>query len=101
MAYVGLLHPKPLYYKVKHQETPNIINACREAGVKKVVMSSSPLTRFIGDDVDGLTEDEMTRLPLKRYLKTYADNKSTSEMAMLESRSDDFMTTSVAPHQAY
>ena len=34
-------------------------------------MSSSPSTRFTGEDVDGLTEDQMPPLPLKEYMQVY------------------------------
>jgi nucleoside-diphosphate-sugar epimerase len=47
---------------VNYQGTLNIIAGCQKHGVKKIVMSSSPSTRFTGEDVDGLTEDEMPKL---------------------------------------
>ena len=62
-AAVGPFHPRELYFRVNHQGTLNVLRACREAGVRKVVMSSSPSTRFDGSDVDGLTEAEMPTLP--------------------------------------
>lgn len=62
-AAVGPFHPVPLYFKVNHEGTLNVIEACKKKGVKKVVMSSSPSTRFDGSDVDGLTEDQMPKLP--------------------------------------
>ena len=68
-AAVGPFHPKALYNKVNHLGTLNVIEACKAAGVKKIVMSSSPSTRFLGSDVDGLTEEQMPALPLKKYLQ--------------------------------
>ena len=70
-AAVGPFHPKPLYNKVNHIGTLNVIAACKAAGVKKIVMSSSPSTRFLGCDVDGLTEEQMPSLPLKKYLQVF------------------------------
>ena len=55
-ALVGPYHPKELYYKVNYEGTVNIIDACKELGIGKIVMSSSPSTRFDGSDVEGLRE---------------------------------------------
>ena len=51
-AAVGPFHPRDLYFKVNYEGTLNVIRACRDAGVRKIVMSSSPSTRFDGSDVD-------------------------------------------------
>ena len=65
-AAVGPFHPTALYDRVNHVGTVNVIDACRAHGVRKVVMSSSPSTRFDGTDVDGATEAQMPALPLPR-----------------------------------
>ena len=56
------------YEKVNHYGTINIIDACKAHGVPKIVMSSSPSTRFDGSDVDGVTEADMPKLPMKSYV---------------------------------
>ena len=68
-AAVGPFHPKPLYRQVNYEGTMTVVAACRAKGVHKIVMSSSPSTRFDGSDVDGLTEAQMPALPQKRYLQ--------------------------------
>lgn len=100
-AAVGPFHPKPLYYKVNYEGTINIIKSAKKHGINKVVFSSSPSTRFTGVDVDGLTEDEMPKLPLDKYMQTYAETKALGEMEVSKACSNDFMTVSVAPHQVY
>jgi nucleoside-diphosphate-sugar epimerase len=100
-AAVGPFHPKPLYYKVNYEGTLNVIKACEEAGVKKIVMSSSPSTRFTGEDVDGLTEDQMPDLPLEKYLQPYAETKAMGEIQLLKLDQSKIMTMAVAPHQVY
>lgn len=100
-AAVGPFHPKDLYYKVNYQGTLNIIKACDQAGVTKIVMSSSPSTRFTGVDVDGLTEEEMPKLPLNKYLQPYAETKAMGELEMLAQDQTKLMTVAVAPHQVY
>jgi nucleoside-diphosphate-sugar epimerase len=87
---------------VNYQGTLNVLAAAKKHGIRKIVFSSSPSTRFTGDDVDGLTEDEMPQLPLKQgYMQTYAETKAMGEMAMTAACSNDLMTVSVAPHQVY
>lgn len=114
-AAVGPFHPQDLYERVNYQGTLNVIEACKSNGITKVVMSSSPSTRFTGVDVDGLTEDEMPSLPLDKYLQAYAATKAKGEMAMTQATLDNqrannnsnssnvppFYAVSVAPHQVY
>ena len=105
-AAVGPFHPKAIYEKVNFGGTLNVIAACKKFGVKKLVMSSSPSTRFVGSlwsrpCVDGLTEDEMPSLPLQSYLQPYAATKAMGEMAVTAACSDELLTINVAPHQVY
>ena len=100
-AAVGPFHPKPLYFKVNYEGTLNIIESAKEHGIKKIVFSSSPSTRFTGEDVDGLTEEEMPDLPLGKYMQTYAETKAMGEMALSNACTNEFLTVAVAPHQVY
>lgn len=105
-AAVGPFHPRELYHRVNYGGTVNVIRACKEHGVKKLVFSSSPSTRFKGSllhqpNVDGLTEDEMPKLPLDSYMQMYAETKAEGEMAVTAAVSDDFWPVAVAPHQVY
>ncbi|EGD77340.1 reductase with NAD or NADP as acceptor [Salpingoeca rosetta] len=100
-AAVGPFHPYPLYERVNYQGTLHVIEACRVHNIPKLVMSSSPSTRFDGSDVDGLTEAQMPALPLPRYMQTYAETKAMGEMAVTAACSPSLMTVSVAPHQVY
>ncbi len=47
--------------------TRNVIEACRRTGVPKLVMATSPGTRFNWGDIDGLSEAELPKLPQKSY----------------------------------
>nr|CCD11814.1 unnamed protein product [Trypanosoma congolense IL3000] len=105
-AAVGPFHPRELYRKVNYEGTVNVIRACKQLGVKKLVMSSSPSTRFKGSlfhcpCVDGLTEDEMPKLPLCSYMQMYAETKAAAEMAVADACCENLLTVSVAPHQVY
>jgi len=100
-AAVGPFHPQELYDKVNFHGTENVIEACKFHKVRKIVMSSSPSTRFTGEDVDGLRESDMPQLPLKSYMQEYAGSKARGELAMTAACSTELMTVSIAPHQVY
>ena len=101
-AAVGPFHPKKLYRQVNYEGTMTVVAACRAKGVHKIVMSSSPSTRFDGSDVDGLTEAQMPTLPQKSYLQIYAATKAEAEVAcMAACEPPKLMTVAVAPHQVY
>lgn len=98
-AAVGPFHPRELYRRVNYDGTLNVINGCKRHGVPKLVMSSSPSTRFDGSDVDGLREDQMPELPLAHYMQEYAETKAMGELACRQACCDELMTVAVAPHQ--
>lgn len=85
---------------MNYEGSLNVLRACKKAGVRKLVMSSSPSTRFDGSDVDGLTEEQMPPLPQKRYLQTYAETKAMGEKAVTDACCSELLTCAVAPHQA-
>jgi nucleoside-diphosphate-sugar epimerase len=63
-------------------------------------MSSSPSTRFDGNDINGLKETELT-IP-KKFLQAYAESKCKGEEAcMAACDGKDLLTVAVAPHQVY
>jgi len=106
-ALVGPFHDQAEYERVNYQGTLHVIDGCRAHGVRKLVMSSSPSTRFPYPDpnVRGLTEDDLERInggPYSpQFHATYARTKAMGERAVLEACSDELMTVAVAPHQVY
>jgi nucleoside-diphosphate-sugar epimerase len=107
-AAVGPFHPQSLYDRVNRQGTENVISAMKKFGVKKLIYSSSPSTRFRGSlfkapNVDGVTEEQMPKLPLQKYMQEYARTKALGEMAVNAEvrRNPEFWATSIAPHQVY
>jgi len=100
-AAVGPFHPYKLYEEVNFEGTKHVIKACLTAKVPKIVMSSSPSTRFDGTDIDGLSETQLPPLPQKTYLQDYARTKAMGEKAMTEACCDELLTIAVAPHQVY
>lgn len=100
-AAVGPFHPRELYMRVNYEGTLNVLAACKQQKVPKLVMSSSPSTRFDGADIDGLSEAEMPALPQRSYLQVYAETKAMGEMAVTAANCDELLTVAVAPHQVY
>lgn len=100
-AAVGPFHPPQLYEDVNVGGTRNVIKACRDAGVPKIVMSSSPSTRFDGSDIEGLSETDLPLLPQPRYLQEYAATKATGEKLITDACCDELLTVAIAPHQVY
>ena len=109
-ALVGPYHPKEAYVKVNYEGTLNVLNACKKCNIKRIVMSSSPSTRFPYPDpnIEGLTEDELSVLNKGDYapvfLQPYAETKAKGEKVVREAcgtNDDDLLTIAVAPHQVY
>ena len=117
-ALVGPFFPTPSYRRVNYLGTLNVLEACRVAGIRAVVDCSSPSTRFSGDDIAGLDEDEVWQSLGGRYqgLHEYATTKAMGEGAVLaaavkergkdqeEEEEEDprwLCTCAVAPHQVY
>lgn len=109
-ALVGPYHPKDAYMRVNYQGTENVLNASKELNIKKIVMSSSPSTRFPYPDpnIEGLSEEQLfvknggDYAPV--FLQPYAETKAKGEKLILEacgSEEGDLLTIAVAPHQVY
>jgi nucleoside-diphosphate-sugar epimerase len=87
-ALVGPYHPIPLYNIVNYQGTLSVLSACNANGIKKIVMSSSPSTRFPypNPNIEGLTEDELFVINKGDYapvfLQPYAESKAAGEKAV-------------------
>jgi hypothetical protein len=64
-------------------------------------MSSSPSTRFTGNDIDGERDCDMEIRPPGQFLEPYAETKAMGEIAMREACCDDLMTVCIAPHQVW
>ena len=69
-----------------------VIKACKEAGVRKLVASTSPSTRFDGNDIDGACEADLLKIPQASYQAMYAESKALGEIAVRKASCDDLMT---------
>jgi len=99
-ALVGPYHDFNKYYDVNYKGTLNVIDACKALGIRKIVMSSSPSTRFDGNDVIGKSVEELD-FPAE-YTHAYAETKAMGERAMSAAcDGENLLTVAIAPHQVY
>lgn len=107
---IGPYHPKEAYVKVNYNGTVNILNAAKKHNVLKIVMSSSPSTRFPYPDPNilNLTEDELKIKNggeyAKQFLQPYAETKAMGEKVIRDAcdfENGKLLTIAVAPHQVY
>ena len=117
-ALVGPFHPQQAYVRVNFEGTVNVIAACKRKGVPKIVMSSSPSTRFDPHnlDISGLREEQLMfpdeREPPRGFTAEYARTKAMGERLLRAENgsklyakagrgADELLTVAVAPHQVY
>lgn len=109
-ALVGPYHPTDRYINVNYVGSLNMLEACKAHGIKKLVLSSSPSTRFPFPDpnVNGLSEADLFRVNKKDYpisfQQQYAESKALGEKAILDAcgnKEGELLTIAVAPHQVY
>jgi len=98
-ALVGPFHDEEMYYKVNVEGTQKILDACKKYKVPTLVNSSSPSTRFNGNDIKGKREDEL-EFP-EVYTALYAETKAEAERMVTAACSETLSTINVAPHQVY
>ncbi|KAJ6663270.1 hypothetical protein lerEdw1_010406 [Lerista edwardsae] len=88
---------RELFYKVNYLGTKVVIEACREAGVQKLVLTSSASVVFEGTDIKDGTED----LPYaKKPIDYYTETKILQEKAVLSANDPErnFFTIAIRPH---
>ncbi|XP_072451104.1 sterol-4-alpha-carboxylate 3-dehydrogenase, decarboxylating isoform X2 [Chiloscyllium punctatum] len=88
---------RELFYKVNYMGTKTIIEACKEAGVQKLVLTSSASVVFEGSDLKNGSED----LPYaKKPIDYYSQTKILQEIEVLGANNPEqnFMTIAIRPH---
>jgi len=100
-ALVGPYYKHSMYHAVNYIGTLNVLEACKKFNIPRLVMSSSPSTRFDGSNVAGAKEEDVKIQEKGKFLQVYAETKAMAEIAVREACSDSLMTIAVAPHQVY
>lgn len=94
-ARAGLWGPYDDFYEANVTGTVNVIEACRAAGVRKLVYTSSPSVIFDGTNQRNV--DESIPYP-DHYESPYPETKAIGEQRVLAANSSELLTTSLRPH---
>ncbi len=88
------------FYDINVGGTQNVLVACRELGVGRLVYTSSPSVSFAGKDQCGVNEDQasMNMIWLERHRCYYSLSKAIAEGLVLAENDGDFYTCALRPH---
>ena len=86
---------RDLFYQVNVTGTNTLISACRDTGVKRLVLTSSASVVYNGVDLKAGNEElPYTTSPIDYYTQT----KALQEQIVLKANSPDLMTCAIRPH---
>ena len=92
----GIGGPWGRYYEINTLGTRNVVEACHQTGVGRLVYTSSPSVTFDGADQEGV--DESSPYPA-RWLAHYPHSKALAEQAVLEANGKQgLLTCALRPH---
>ncbi len=95
-ALTGIWGSKETFEKTNILGTQNVIDACQESGVKKLIFTSSPSVISGTSHLENV--DESTAYP-KKYLSYYPQTKAEAERRVMAANgSSDLLTISLRPH---
>ena len=94
-AKAGVWGPYADYFATNVTGTENVITACRQEGVRKLVYTSTPSVVFGGNDLEGVDES----IPYaSRYETAYPETKAMAERNVLQSNDPELATIALRPH---
>jgi nucleoside-diphosphate-sugar epimerase len=94
-AKAGVWGPYREYYDANVRGTENVLAACREHGVARLVYASSPSVVHGGEAIEG--GDESLPYP-DRFESPYPETKAMAEQAVLASNGGELATVALRPH---
>ncbi len=83
------------YFGINVLGTRNVLNGCRDAGVPKLVFTSSPSVTFDGVSQEGVDE---TVPYSRRWLSYYPQTKALAEQEVLAANGATLATCALRPH---
>ena len=83
------------YYEPNVHGTEHVLQACRKAGVPRLVYTSSPSVVFAGNDMEGA--DESVPYPA-HFHSRYSETKALAEQKILAADNTDLRTVALRPH---
>jgi 2-alkyl-3-oxoalkanoate reductase len=94
-AKAGIWGPYADFYRTNVLGTRNVIAACRQHGVRRLVYTSSPSVVFDGRDMEGV--DESVPYP-QHFHAPYPQTKAEAEQLVLGSNDATLATVALRPH---
>ncbi|MCP3803288.1 NAD-dependent epimerase/dehydratase family protein [Allokutzneria sp. A3M-2-11 16] len=94
-AKAGTWGPEREFYETNVLGTRNVISACREHGVRRLVHTSSPSVVHCGEDLDGVDESAPYAT---RFSSAYPRTKAEAERTVLGANSPELATVALRPH---
>lgn len=94
-AKAGVWGPYADYFAANVTGTENVLNACRQQSVPKLVYTSTPSVVFGAEDQEGV--DESAPYP-SRYETAYPETKARAERNVLGSNGPELATVALRPH---
>lgn len=92
----GVWGDRAEFFRVNVEGTRALLQACRAAGVRRFVYTSSPSATFSGKDARGLGEAECP-YPA-RFEAAYPETKAIAEQMVLAANGPKLATTALRPH---
>lgn len=92
----GVWGPREQFMRINVEGTRNLLEACRAAGVSRMVYTSSPSATFDGSDAVNATEADC-EYP-SHFEADYPESKAIAEQLVLEANDGELATTSLRPH---
>jgi nucleoside-diphosphate-sugar epimerase len=94
-AKTGVWGPSADYYRANVLGTRNILDACRENGIRRLVYTSTPSVIHAGGDIEGVDES----VPLATHFETaYPATKADAERLILAANGPELGTVILRPH---
>ena len=94
-AKAGVWGPYDEFYRANVLGTRNVIDACRQHGIRRLVYTSSPSVVFDGTDMEGV--DESVPYP-EHFEAFYPQTKAEAEQLVLQANDDTLATVALRPH---
>lgn len=94
-AKAGIWGPRAEYDRINVVGTENVLEACENLGIRRLIYTSSPSVTFAGHDQNGVDESEPYP---RRYLAHYPRTKAEAEQLVRLANSKMLATVALRPH---
>ncbi|WP_076408449.1 2-alkyl-3-oxoalkanoate reductase [Shewanella sp. UCD-KL12] len=91
----GVWGSKQSYFSPNVDGAANIISACQQLNIDKLVYTSTPSVTFAGVDESGIDESAPYA---ETYLNYYGESKAIAEQMVIKANSSTLKTVSLRPH---